>query len=194
MKVAFIICILINFAAFTGYAQTLKEAIAKQDTILAAKLINEGADPNAKDANGSTLLMEACHFPNLPVAVFLLNHGATVNQPRSAKGRTALMVACAYWCGMDMVKLLVQYGADVNVQSLDGTTSLMLAASSEKLDVVIYLLEHGADANKKNAAGKTALNFATDGKAEDYMIKSIKDTRFDKEKVIESLIAATKNN
>jgi ankyrin repeat protein len=167
-------------------AQALKDVI-KTDTALAAKMIKEGADPNEKDANGTTLLMDACHFPNLPVAGFLLRHGATVDQPRSAKGRTALMVACAYWCGADMVKLLVENGAEVNIQSDDGSTALMLAAMNEKLDVVIYLLQHGADPSKKNKAGKSALDLAMAGKVEDYMKTSIKDTRFDKDQVIEEL-------
>jgi ankyrin repeat protein len=170
----------------------LKEALSKKDTVLAAKMIKEGADPNEQDANGTTLLMNACHFPDLPVARFLIGHGATIDQPRSVKGRTPLMVACAYWCGVDMVKLLVENGAAVNAESQDGTTALMLAASNEKLDVVNYLLEHGADPNKKNVAGKTALDLALSGKVEEYMIKSIKDTRFDKEQVIENLKVAMK--
>ena len=174
-------------------AQALKDVI-KTDTILAAKMIKEGADPNAKDANGTTMLMDVCHFPNLPVAVFLLRHGATVDQPRSPKGRTALMVACAYWCGADMVKLLVANGANVNIQSDDGSTALMLAAMNEKLDVVIYLLQHGADPAKKNKAGNSALDLAMAGKVEDYMIKAIKDTRFDKDLVIEELKKAMANN
>jgi ankyrin repeat protein len=194
MKTRILISVLINFAIFNGYAQTLKEAIAKQDTVLAAKLIKEGADPNKKDENGITLLMQTCHFPDLAGAHFLLSHGATVNQPRSSKGRTVLMIACAYWCGVDMVTLLVKNGSDVNVQSQDGSTALMLAAASEKLDVVIYLLEHGADANKKNSIGKTALDLATAGKVEEYMEKTIKDTRFDKEKVIENLKTAMKKS
>ncbi len=75
---------------------------------------------------------------------------------------------------------------------MDGTSPLMLAASNEKLDVVNYLLDHGADANKKNTAGKTALDLATAGKVDDDLAKSIKDTRFDKDKVIAALAAAMK--
>ena len=192
MKTYFIISVLINFAALSGYTQTLKEAVTRKDTLLAARLIKDGADPNEKDENGSTLLMQACHFPDLPIARFLLSHGATPDEPRSSKGRTALMVACAYWCGVDMVTLLIENGSDVNAQSQDGSTPLMFAASNEKLDVVNYLLAHGADANKKNSSGKTALNVATAGKVEEYMEKSIKDTRFNKEKVIENLKTAMK--
>ena len=190
----FLVSVLIFFTAGDINAQALKLAISKKDTVLAAQLIKEGADPNAKDANGGTILMDLCHFPDIAVARFLLHHGATVNEPRSSKGRTPLMVACAYWCGVDMVKLLVENGAAINAQSQDGTTALMLAAQFEKLDVVNYLLEHGADAGKKNSAGKTALDLARENKVEEYMEKAIKDTKFDKEQTIESLEKAMKKN
>jgi uncharacterized protein len=190
---SFILFFLLIVSISDATAQALKNVI-KTDTTLAAKMIKEGADPNEKDSNGTTMLMDACHFPNLPVAGFLLRHGATVDQPRSPKGRTALMIACAYWCGADMVKLLIANGADVKIQSDDGSTALMLAAMNEKLDVVIYLLQHGADPAKKNKEGKSALDFAVAGKVEDYMISSIKDTRFDKDQVIEELKKATANN
>ena len=41
-------------------------------------------------------------------------------------------------------------------------------------------------------AGKTALDLAIANKVESYMPTSVKDTRFDKEKVIEVLMAAMK--
>ena len=97
------------------------------------------------------------------------------------------MVACAYWCGMDIIRLLVDKGSDVNAVSNDGTSALMLAAQNEKLDVVEYLLQKGAKADHKNALGKTAYDFAASGKVEEYMINSVKDTRFDREKVMDLL-------
>lgn len=173
-------------------AQTISEALKAKDTVQALKLIRGGADVNAKNAQGATLLLESCHFPDIPTASFLLRHGARADEPRSPKGRTALMVACAYWCGLDMVKLLVEHGADVNAAAQDGSTPLMLAAMNEKQDVVDYLLKHGAKAKATDAKGKTALDYAREGKVEDYMTKSIKDTRFNKEAVVASLEAAAK--
>ena len=178
------------FSAAAAHSQPLKEALKAKDTVLALSLISKGADPNAKDERGTTLLMQACHFPDIPTASFLLRHGAKTDEPRSEKGRTALMVACAYWCGLDMVKLLIAHSANVNAIALDGTTPLMLAAMNEKQDVVDYLLSHGAKASAKEAKGQTALDYARKGKVEDYMITSIKDTRFNKDAVIASLEAA----
>jgi ankyrin repeat protein len=187
-----VLIIIFGLSGMCGYGQTLKEALSKKDTVLALSLIKKGANPNEQDANGTTLLMNACHFPDLATAGFLLRHGVTANQPRSPKGRTALMVACAYWCGTDMVKLLVTYKADVNATANDGTTALMLAASNEKQDVVDYLLAHGANPKARDEKGRTALDFAKAGKVEDYMVTSIKDTRFNRDAVIASLEKAMK--
>ena len=187
-----IFSIIFLLIAPVGHGQTIGEALKAKDTVLAASLIQKGADPNATDAQQTTLLMKACHFPDLLSASFLLRHGVKPDEPRSPKGRTPLMIACAYWCGLDMVKLLVDHGANVNAVANDGTTALMLAASNEKQDVIVYLLAHGAKASLKDANGKTALDFALAGKVEDYMATSIKDTRFNKEAVIAALQATSK--
>jgi ankyrin repeat protein len=88
--------------------------------------------------------------------------------------------------------LLVKHGADVNAAADDGSTPLMLAAQNEKQDVVDYLLKHKANAKARDAKGKTALDYAKAGKVEEYMTTSIKDTRFNKEAVMESLEKAMK--
>ena len=189
MKHATIVLGLCLYAS-VAFGQPLNEALKAKDTLLALSLMAKGADPNAQDAQGTTMLMRACHFPDISTASFLLRHGVKPDEPRSAKGRTALMVACAYWCGVDMVKLLIAHKADVNASALDGTTPLMLAAQNEKQDVVDYLLAHGAKAGAKDSKGQTALDYSRKGKVEEYMTTSIKDTRFNKEAVIASLEAA----
>ena len=75
-----ILSIIILLSAIHTYskAQTLAEALSKNDTILAAQLIEKGADPNATDANGSSLLMDACRWGNAEKVRFLLSHGANV--------------------------------------------------------------------------------------------------------------------
>jgi ankyrin repeat protein len=187
-----LLSVLIFTGAWSANGQTLADALLAKDTTLAAALISKGADPNELNSRGNTALMEACHFADMPKISFLLRHGATPDEPRSPKGRTALMVACAYWCGLDAVKLLVEKGADVNATAEDGSTPLMLAAMNEKQDVVDYLIAHGSQAAVKDAKGQTALDYAQKGKVEEYMIKSIKDTRFNKEAVLASLTTAMK--
>jgi ankyrin repeat protein len=173
-------------------AQTLHEALSANDTVAAVKLINAGSDINAVDNNGTTALMTSCRWADEPMVRFLLAHGATPDKPRTAKGRTALMITCAYYGGKGLCSLLIDKGADVNAVANDGTTALMLAAMNAKLDVVELLLKHGAKATARDASGKSVMDYAAGAKVDDYLQKSVKDTRLDKDAVIRVLTAAQK--
>ena len=73
-------------------------------------------------------------------------------------GYTALMLA-AEGGYVEMVRLLVEHGVDVNAQYY-GYTALMLAAEGGHVEVARFLVEHGADVNAPNEYGDTALMWA----------------------------------
>jgi ankyrin repeat protein len=58
------------------------------------------------------------------------------------------------------VKYLVDKGAKVNVQAINGWTPLHDAAYVGSVDVVKYLVDHGADLSIRNKDGQTALEAA----------------------------------
>lgn len=60
----------------------------------------------------------------------------------------------------EMVKLLLEFGADPNVKNSDGDTALMNAVTLEMFDVALILLEAGADPNSSNLNGITAVSIA----------------------------------
>ena len=60
------------------------------------------------------------------------------------KGNTALHIASLAGQSM-IVTILVENGANVNVQSLNGFTPLYMAAQENHEDVVRFLLSHGAN-------------------------------------------------
>jgi ankyrin repeat protein len=61
----------------------------------------------------------------------------------------------------DAVELLLQRGADANVQgTLEGFTPLMTAAAEGLVEVVRLLLAAGADRDLEDKDGDTALSFA----------------------------------
>lgn len=65
---------------------------------------------------------------------------------------TPALYAC-HRGNLDMLKLLMLYGADVRSMSRNGVTCLHLACVSGSLDVVKYLLlEHDFDCRIKSAA------------------------------------------
>ena len=169
------------------FSQTLSDALEKKDTVAAIGLIKNGADVNACDANGTSPLMNACRWADDVMVHFLLWHGATADKPRSPKGRTPLMIACAYYSGKSICGMLINKGADVNAIANDGVTPLMLASLNAKLDVVELLLKKGAKNSTKDATGKTALDYANKAEVNDYLVKSVKDTRLDKQGVIKLL-------
>lgn len=68
---------------------------------------------------------------------------------------------------VEVVKLLIDAGADVDARSEKGTTALMLAAKNSKgVDVINLLLEKGADVNARDDKGNTALTYATNKDSE----------------------------
>ncbi|KAA0154251.1 hypothetical protein FNF29_02471 [Cafeteria roenbergensis] len=89
------------------------------------------------------------------VAIQVLN-GARVNwRNEYASGRTALMTAAARGHD-DVVRFLIDRGADLDVQDTHGQTALMSAAYKSKPRVVRTLMKRGADPDLRSRLGKTA--------------------------------------
>jgi ankyrin repeat protein len=64
----------------------------------------------------------------------------------------------------EIVKLLVNRGAEVNIQDCDGNTVLKLTLLSDhvQIETVKVLLDHGAEVNAQDNAGMSALMIASD--------------------------------
>ena len=77
---------------------------------------------------------------------------------RNEYGGTSLMAAA--YVSTEIVKLLLDAGADANARAQDGITALMLAAMSGNAETVSLLLDAGADASVIDAVGKTAWDYA----------------------------------
>eukprot|EP00899_Mesostigma_viride_P010670 jgi/Mesvir1/19604/Mv09901-RA.1 len=69
---------------------------------------------------------------------------------------TALHLACSRQ-DTDLVKLLIDAGADVNIRDKDGRTPLFSACKNIQLDMTSILIKAGADASAKDKAGNTAI-------------------------------------
>ena len=54
----------------------------------------------------------------------------------------------------DVVKLLCEYGADVNASLYDDVTPTFLAAQNGNINILKILLKHNADVNIKRAVSK----------------------------------------
>jgi hypothetical protein len=134
-------------------------------------LVARGAELDAKDDAGFTPLVTATRWGKGEARVremveSLVVGGADVNArtpgggwgPAGSDGLTALQQAAENGY-LTVVELLVEHGADVNLEFKDGRTPLYWAASNGHRGVVASLLAHGANVNAR-AKGRSALGAA----------------------------------
>lgn len=85
-----------------------------------------------------------------------INFGTDLNAKEPTNGSTPLIVA-AFYGQTEVMKLLVENGADLNSQNNQGSTALHTAAFVCYPEAVAFLLEKGANVQLKNTWGRTAL-------------------------------------
>ncbi len=131
------------------------------------------ADLNQPDTSGKTPLDRALFFDDFGLIKLLVQLGAQVNpahlnQP-DKMGNTPLISTListdlSLKDKVEMVKLLVSLGADVNQQRSDGVTPLTFLITnllpSGNKELVELLLSLGADPNRPHQGGITPLDFA----------------------------------
>jgi ankyrin repeat protein len=98
---------------------------------------------------------------DLSVLRYLLDHGASARRP-GKNGFPPLVYLSRGDKGEnpDKVRLMLEYGAEVNATGLKGRTALHYAASAGHLKVIALLLEYGADVRIKDDEGRTAQGLA----------------------------------
>jgi ankyrin repeat protein len=141
------------------------EAAAVGDTARVRELI--GRDPSLASAfapDGFHPLGLAAFFRHPEVLKILLERGADVAAPaRNKLAVTALHSAVATDAApvdLEIVRMLLDAGAPVNVPHLGGGTPLHTAAFTGDLRVIRMLLDRGADPMLKLDDGKTAVDVA----------------------------------
>jgi hypothetical protein len=110
---------------FSGPISPLISAARSGDVAKIAELAASGTDLNAPGGvNGWTPLMHAVHTNQLSSVRALLNKGAQVDL--HAGGTTALIMAAGYGY-TDIVKVLLNHGADPKATARNGSTALEAA-------------------------------------------------------------------
>jgi ankyrin repeat protein len=120
-------------------------------------LIKKGADVNAKNKLGETALMWSAH--DFQKTKLLLENGARVNDT-TRKRNTALLIACVGNNQHEIVKLLLQNGADPHIANTRKETTLIRVALFGDTSTAALLLAKGVDINAQNIVGETVLRTA----------------------------------
>ena len=119
----------------------LHYTIAQQEHECSKGLIEAGADVNAKDIDGA---MPIHLVQKVKDAELLYNNGADINA-KDYNGWTSLHYNCDNSGYFQVVKFLVEHGADVNAKGKFGTTPYDVAKNNGILKTMDYLEDHGAE-------------------------------------------------
>jgi ankyrin repeat protein len=136
------------------------DAVQAGDTARLRDLLQSGTDVNAAQGDGMTALHWAALRNDVGSAEMLLYAGANVKASTRIGSHTPLALASRNGHG-EMVKILLEAGADANQPTGSGATPLMLAAASGSVQALKALLERGAAVDaRESLRGETALMFA----------------------------------
>jgi quinoprotein dehydrogenase-associated probable ABC transporter substrate-binding protein len=151
----------------------LLHAVMRDDVASIKLLLANGAGIEQPGPEGFSPLAMAIVEDKYEAAKALLAAGAKVNVPTGPEAVTPLMIAAGQTSPaegamflpdstrpIDIARILLERGADVNAKSKSGFTALMVAATHNNSPMIGLLLEAGADAALKNAQGQTALEVA----------------------------------
>ena len=112
---------------------------------------------------GISTLMSATANNDVDGVKFFSKAGALVINQRNKGGATSLHIACREG-NFEIVKTLIDNGANVNIIDNEGWTPLMRASLNGNGEIVEILLKNGAKANLLNSLNESALIHATTSK------------------------------
>ena len=167
----------LHYAALYGQAEVVKFLLVKK------------AEVDAMTNTGQTPLQIAAWTGRAGIADMLLSGGARVNAKgrmvrasppngyrlrREAPEIFVILVSAGGFKGewtalhgacitgkLDVIKVLLGQGADVDVRGSGGLSALHCAAMSGSGEVIDLLLDEGAGVNEKDARGSTPLHYAS---------------------------------
>jgi len=134
-------------------------SVIRNDIKAVKKLLRHGADIDEKDERGYTALMLATEEQQMEMINLLLDNGADLGKTDRYGYNLLMQAAQKGDSHMDVARLLLRRGADIDEQC-SAVTALMLAAGNGHQEMTRLLVDNGAALDKKNMLGITALGYA----------------------------------
>lgn len=124
------------------------------------ELLEAGADPNAISPGGLRPLHLISSFKKTNIALFLIKKGALVNEHAHTRFKNTPLHYAVSDQNISLVKILIKYGADVDLKNYRGWTALHWAALRDNASLIKLLYEAKANVDVQDKNGYTPLHLA----------------------------------
>jgi len=128
--------------------------------VVCQRLEEEPSLLNEASSDGFSLLGLCCFFGHYDLSRYLIKAGADINQPSLNDFKVAPIHSACAGNHMEIVRLLVDHGVDVNASQMSGVTPLHTAAHLGSVDLANVLLAAGADVRATTEKGETPKDLA----------------------------------
>ncbi|PGH07901.1 hypothetical protein AJ80_07941 [Polytolypa hystricis UAMH7299] len=154
-------------------AAVFSNAVEFRNMCVVRAVLNAGFKPDTvlvTSCLSKTPLKYAAYQGDVELARVLIAGGADINYSPDTPAHWSHPLHCAVDSSKEeIVKLLLDAGADVNVKNANGDTPLHSAAGSSKEEIVRLLLDAGADIDDMTKSGSTPLHSAVSACREDIV-------------------------
>ncbi|MBP5358641.1 MAG: ankyrin repeat domain-containing protein [Treponema sp.] len=131
-------------------------------------LLDNGADVKVQNDDHETVLYFLCNTdkPNLDLIRKVIKKGAPLNIPGYS---FTPLTAALYHEQVELARLLVENGADVNLKDSDNRYPLNLACKAGNYNLVEFMISKGAKVNGSGKEGYTPLHNAVESGSKDSL-------------------------
>jgi len=149
-------------------------------------LIEKGADLNATNNQGHTALMSSVKKGNVDIVRHLLAlrksdknpNGYDINlETKSKDSRCTALNLAAGLGNVEIIKALIDAGADKETKGYGGMTTLFQASLFGRVEAAKFLIEKGADTNVKTSSRSTLLMMASRRNGKVEMVRYLLELR-----------------
>ncbi|KAK8867293.1 hypothetical protein PGQ11_005871 [Apiospora arundinis] len=132
-------------------------------------LLQQGANPMAVDLEGVTPLHEAVRIGKKAPVQILLQYNVDVDIKNTRNERHSPLMAAAMGGCTEVMRLMIEHGADRQATDADGDTLLHLAALNNQSETIRFLMENEAEIDSINNKQETPLILATQERCMDVV-------------------------